>query len=374
MYEDTEKVVIAGLKTPDVDESFYEESMAELARLVESAGGEVVARFDQSRRKRVAATFIGTGKLEQIKQILDEKKVNTVVFDDDLKPNQARNIEKALGRDVKIIDRSGLILDIFATRARTNAAKIQVELAQLEYRLPRLSGMWEHLSRQFGGSIGARGPGETQLEIDRRVVRNRIIKLKQRLEKIETQRRTQRKGRASAFRVALVGYTNAGKSTLLNKLTHAQAFAADKLFATLDPRTRIYRTPDGRKLLFTDTVGFIRKLPHHLVESFRSTLAEATEANLLLIVADAGHAALQDHLDVVDGELQRLGLSDAPKILVINKIDVVDELQLMELEGAFPEAVFVSAKTGKGLEALLGRVFESMPSIGKTRYLPNRLS
>ncbi len=361
MYEDTEKVVIAGLKTPDVDESFYEESMAELARLVESAGGEVVARFDQSRRKRVAATFLGTGKLEQIKQILDEKKVNTVVFDDDLKPNQARNIEKALGRDVKIIDRSGLILDIFATRARTNAAKIQVELAQLEYRLPRLSGMWEHLSRQFGGSIGARGPGETQLEIDRRVVRNRITKLKQRLEKIETQRRTQRKGRASAFRVALVGYTNAGKTTLLNRLTHAKAFAADKLFATLDPRTRIYRTPDGRKLLFTDTIGFIRKLPHHLVESFRSTLAEATEANLLLIVADAGHAALQDHLDVVDGELQRLGLSDAPKILVINKIDVIDELQLMELEGAFPEALFVSAKTGKGFNMLFERIFESMP-------------
>jgi GTP-binding protein HflX len=366
MHEDIEKVIIVGLRTHNVEKSFYEDSMVELARLVESAGGEVVSRVDQTLRRPVSATFIGSGKLEEIGRVMEETGASTVIFDDDLKPKQAHNIESGLGKGVKIIDRSGLILDIFATRARTRAAKIQVELAQLKYTLPRLSGMWEHLSRQFGGAIGARGPGETQLEIDKRTIMRRIATLKKKLEKIETQRRTQRKGRANSFRVALLGYTNAGKSTLLNKLTHAGAFAEDKLFATLDPRTRTYRTPEGVKILFTDTVGFIRKLPHHLVESFRSTLAEATEADSLLIVADATHPAICDHLKVVDTELQRMGLSDASKILVINKIDIVDELTLIELEKAFPDAVFVSAKSGNGLDCLLDNILKGIPESATT--------
>ncbi|MCK5834021.1 GTPase HflX [bacterium] len=357
MQDSIEKVVIVGVRTQKTSKCNFDESMNELERLAETAGGRVIDRVEQTLNNPNSATFVGSGKLEFVKKVLEENEAFTVIFDDDLKPNQARNIGKVLGKDIKVIDRSGLILDIFATRARTNAAKIQVELAQLEYLLPRLAGMWGHLSRQYGGSIGARGPGETQLEIDRRVVRRRIATLKLKLEKIEKQRRTQRKGRSNSLRVAILGYTNAGKSTLLNKMTHANAYAEDKLFATLDPRTKILRTPECKTALLTDTVGFIRKLPHHLVESFRSTLAEAKEADILIIVADALHEALDDHLIVVEKELERMQLVDTPKILTINKIDLIDELRYSQLSCKYPEAVFISAQDGKGLNKLIEKIF-----------------
>jgi GTP-binding protein HflX len=332
--------------------------MLELERLVDTAGGEVVARIEQTLDMPVAATFIGKGKLEELKAIIEMENCKTVVFDDDLKPKQLYNIERALGEDIKVLDRSGLILDIFATRARTSEAKIQVELAQLEYLKPRLAGMWVHLSRQEGGSIGARGPGETQLETDRRVIDRRISKLKDKLNKVESQRQTRRKSRGKEFRVSLLGYTNAGKSTLLNKLTNSDAYAEDKLFATLDPRTRIFRDEWGRKMLFTDTVGFIRKLPHDLVESFKSTLAEAVESDMILTVAEAGHPALRDHLAVVRQEIVRLGISDKHNLLVLNKIDLIDDFHRLDLERDYPKAVLISAATGEGIDNLIQRIID----------------
>ena len=365
MSHSKEKVIIIGVRLLDTSRSSFDESMNELEKLVETARGQVIVRLEQTLKSPVPATYVGKGKLEEVKQILDEHEAFTVVFDEDLKPNQARNIENALGRDVKVIDRSGLILDIFATRARTSAAKIQVELAQLEYILPRLSGMWAHFSRQYGGSIGARGPGETQLETDRRVIRRRIAALHTKLDKIEVQRRTQRRARSSQFRVSLLGYTNAGKSTLINRLTNASAFAEDKLFATLDPRTRKFRTRDGRTALFTDTVGFIRKLPHHLIESFRSTLAEAIEADLLLIVADASHEALDEHLSVVEDELSRMRLQDANKLLIFNKIDITDEFRLCEIKHNYPEGLLISAKSSEGIDVLIDSVLSFANIVSK---------
>lgn len=358
MRKRKERFIVVGLRTGDQTRHFFEESMMELERLVDTAGGKVVGRLEQSLEKPVPATFIGKGKVLELKGLLETEKCDSVVFDDDLKPSQLRNIEEILGGNIKIIDRSGLILDIFASRARTNEARIQVELAQLEYLKPRLAGMWEHLSRQYGGSIGARGPGETQLETDRRTIDRRIAKLKDKLEKVESQRETRRKARSREFRVALVGYTNAGKSTLLNALTHSKAHAEDKLFATLDPRTRIYRDPWGHKILFTDTVGFIRKLPHDLVESFKSTLAEAVESDLILIIADAGHPALEDHLKVVEKELHRLEISNKPRLLVLNKIDIIDEFQELDIERDHPEAILISATEDRGIEELRNKILE----------------
>jgi len=365
MQNGKEKIIIVGLRILGESIEFYEESMAELGRLVESAGGEVIARLDQSREKPVPATFIGKGKLDELKSIVEMEKCYSVIFDDDLKPNQKRNIEYALGGEVKVIDRSGLILDIFASRAKTAEAKIQVELAQLEYLRPRLTGMWEHLSRQYGGSIGARGPGEKQLETDRRVLDKRISVLRRKLGQIEKQRRVRRQHRKGVFRVALLGYTNAGKSTLLNAITNARAFAGNKLFATLDPRTRVYRYTTGRKVLFTDTVGFIRKLPHHLVESFRSTLAEAGEADIIIIVADASHPALRDHLEVVSAELERMEIDGRRRLLVLNKTDLIDDTAYAELTRRYsgPEVVFVSAKIGTGIDRLLDKILEYIPTL-----------
>jgi len=357
-----ETVVIVGLRTLDQSPDFYEESMVELSRLVYSAGGKVISRLDQTREKPVPATFIGKGKLDELTELVQSDNCHTVVFDDDLKPVQLRNIETALGGETKVIDRSALILDIFASRARTAEAKIQVELAQLEYMRPRLAGLWPHLSRQYGGSIGARGPGETQLETDRRVVDRRIAGLKRKLVKIERQRKTRMKRRRGMFRVSLLGYTNAGKSTLLNALTNSKAFAGDKLFATLDPRTRSYCDPWGRRLLFTDTVGFIRKLPHHLVESFRSTLSEAGESDLILIVADASHPAIEDHLDVVHSELERMEIDDRQRILLLNKSDLIDEFTRIALSRKYPHGRFISASEGEGLVELMEEILSRVPA------------
>lgn len=351
-----EKVIIVGLKTKKIPQEFFDESMRELELLVGSAGGQVVARLIQTLCHPVSATFIGKGKLVELSELVRKHEVETVIFDDDLKPNQTREIEKALDDKVKVLDRSGLILDIFATRARTLESRIQVELAQLEYLKPRLSGLWSHFSRQWGGSIGARGPGETQLETDRRGIDKKIALLKNKLSRIEKSRKIQRKSRSGKFRISLLGYTNAGKSTLLNALTKASVYVEDKLFATLDPRTKIFRDADKNLFLITDTIGFIRKLPHDLIESFRSTLAEAEEADLIIIVADATHPAVGEHLNIVETELFRMGITEKPRILVFNKVDLIDGLTIAGLVRKYPDAIYISALKKRGLRELISKI------------------
>ncbi len=325
-------------------------SMEELARLADTAGAKVKGTLTQSRGRFHAATFIGKGKLEELKALVADTEADVAIFNDDLAPPQMRNLEKALG--VKVIDRSEIILDIFARRARTREARLQVELAQLEYTLPRLTGMWKHLERQAGG-IGTRGPGETQLETDRRLVRERIARLKRALEAVERERETQRRSRRREFRAALVGYTNAGKSTLFNALTRAQVFVEDRLFATLDATTRQMVSPDRRRALLTDTVGFIRKLPHHLVASFHSTLVEAIEADLLLHVVDCADPDMDRQMQAVEKVLEGILTEPRPTTLVFNKIDLLRDPDLEAgLRAAYPESFLVSARTGAGLAEL----------------------
>jgi GTP-binding protein HflX len=324
-------------------------SMEELARLADTAGAPPVAHLVQRRGAISPSTFIGKGKVEEVKALAAEFKAEVAIFNDDLSPPQVRNLEKAL--QLRVIDRSELILDIFARRARTRESRLQVELAQLQYTLPRLTGMWTHLERQAGG-IGTRGPGETQLEVDRRKVRERIAKLKQQLEAVDRERETQRRRRRREFRVAIVGYTNAGKSTLFNKLTRAGVFVEDRLFATLDATTRQMVSPDRQVLLLTDTVGFIRKLPHHLVASFRSTLTEATEADLLLHVVDAADRERERQIVAVDGVLEELLKEPRPTWMVFNKSDCLDEQGIAALKARNSDCFVVSASTGAGLKEL----------------------
>ncbi len=312
-----EKIVIVGIVTPGQNEEKTQEYLNELEFLALTAGGKVVKRFIQKLPHPDPSTFVGKGKLEEIKNFVEEYKPDAVIFDDELTPSQQRNIEKALG--IKILDRTLLILDIFAQRARTAYAKTQVELAQYQYLLPRLKRMWTHLERQKGG-IGLRGPGESQLEMDRRIILDKIALLKKRLEKIDRQKSTQRKHREELIRAALVGYTNVGKSTLMNLLTKADVFAENKLFATLD--TTIRKVVIGNlPFLLTDTVGFIRKLPTHLVESFKSTLDEVREADILLHVIDISHPNWQEQYEVVNQTLKEIGAGEKPQILIFNKID-----------------------------------------------------
>jgi GTP-binding protein HflX len=321
-----------------------------LSLLADTAGATVLDRIVQRRGTIHPATFIGKGKLEEVKDLAVRHEADVTIFDDDLSPAQVRNLEKALG--TKVIDRSELILDIFARRARTRESRLQVELAQLEYTFPRLTGMWRHLERQAGG-IGTRGPGETQLETDRRLVRERIARLKDELKAVERERETQRRRRRGEFRAALVGYTNAGKSTLFNALTRSSVFVENRLFATLDATTRQMVSPDRVMALVTDTVGFIRKLPHHLVASFHSTLVEAIEADLLLHVVDASDPEFRNRIEAVDGVLEGLMTTPRETRIVFNKIDLVhEEDQLASLRVEFPGALQVSARTGRGLEAL----------------------
>src|SRR5712692_1638963 len=282
----SEKVIAVGVVLPDQTRRVAEEHLDELEKLIQTAGGVVVAKVLAKRDAPDAATWIGSGKAEEIRRLAEKEKVSLIVFDDELSPAQTRNLEKIIG--TKVIDRSALILDIFAGRARSREAQTQVELAQLEYMLPRLTRAWTHLERQAGG-IGTRGVGETQLELDRRIIRNRISRLKEELRKIERTRETQRKGRNEAFVVALVGYTNAGKSTLFNRLTGGDALTVDQLFATLDAKSQRAAFEAPRETVIVDTVGFIRKLPHHLVASFRSTMEEAVAADLVLHVIDSSH-------------------------------------------------------------------------------------
>ncbi len=325
-------------------------SLEELVRLSETAGARVLETVTQKRGVVHPATFIGRGKLDELRAEVESSDADMVIFDDDLSPAQVRNLEKALAR--KVVDRSELILDIFARRARTREARLQVELAQLEYTLPRLTGMWKHLERQAGG-IGTRGPGETQLETDRRIVRERIARLRKALQALERERETQRRRRRREFRAAIVGYTNAGKSTLFNALTRSRVFVEDRLFATLDATTRQLVSPTRHVALLTDTVGFIRKLPHHLVASFHSTLVEAIEADLLLHVVDASDPHFRRQIAAVEEVLEEILEVPRPTTLVFNKTDLIADATVVEgLRIECPGSFAVSARTGEGLDAL----------------------
>ena len=322
----TEKAILVGLVIPEQNEQKVKEYLDELAFLADTAGGDAVKRFTQKMDYPNSVTFVGTGKLQEIKEYVVENEIGLVIFDDELSPKQLRNIEKEL--QVKILDRTSLILDIFASRAQTAHAKTQVELAQYKYMLPRLTRLWTHLERQRGG-VGMRGPGETQLEMDRRIILNRMSLLKQRLAEIDRQKTTQRSNRGRMIRVALVGYTNVGKSTLMNLLSKSDVFAENKLFATLDTTVRKVII-DNLPFLLSDTVGFIRKLPTDLVDSFKSTLDEVREADLLLHVVDIAHPDFEDQIQVVEKTLGDLGCSDKPCMIVFNKIDAYDWVEKEE--------------------------------------------
>ncbi|MCJ7507396.1 MAG: GTPase HflX [candidate division Zixibacteria bacterium] len=349
-----EKAVLVGVKLPQINRFVAEDSLAELSLLAKTAGAEVLESIIQEKKKIDAGLFIGKGKVEQIKQLCLDREANLVIFDDDLSPGQIFNLEKIL--DLKVIDRSCLVLDIFAKRARTTEAKIQVELAQLQYLLPRLTRGWLHLSRQWGG-IGTKGPGETQLEVDRRVIKKKIGDLKGKLVKIDKERQTQRKKREDFFKVALVGYTNAGKSTLFNQLTKATVPVEEKLFTTLDSFTRILRFSKKHDILLTDTVGFIRKLPHHLIASFRSTLDEVKLADLLLHIVDISHPNFSQQIEKVSQTLEELSCSTKPTLLVFNKIDKLKgELPLGLCSSYEVEPIFISAEKGIGLTNLITNI------------------
>jgi len=313
-----EKAILIGLITPDLKAEQVYEYLDELSFLAKTAGALPVRNFTQKLKHPDNKTFLGKGKIEEVRKYVEEECIDIIIFDDDLTPSQIRNIEKIF-LECKILDRSNLILDIFASRAQTAQARTQVELAQYEYLLPRLTRMWTHLERQKGG-IGMRGPGETQIETDRRIIKDKIALLKNKLDKIDKQSLTRRKGRADMIRVALVGYTNAGKSTLMNKLSKSEIFAENKLFATLDTTVRkvvIQNLP----FLLSDTVGFIRKLPHQLVESFKSTLDEVRESDLLIHIVDISNPSFEDQIDIVNKTISEIGAENKPTILVFNKID-----------------------------------------------------
>jgi GTP-binding protein HflX len=362
--KDSEKAVLAGLNADSMDirERSTEESLDELEALLETAGGVSLGRVLQNRATPEPRTFIGEGKAKELKEMLHANGCTLAVFDNELSPSQMRALSEELG--VRVLDRSGLILDIFAQRARTREGRLQVELAQYNYLLPRLTGMWTHLERQAGTSqpIGTRGPGETQLETDRRHIRRKISKLEEELEEVRRVRSTQRRRREKNGMpvVALVGYTNAGKSTLLNKLTDAGIPAVNRLFDTLDTTTRHLKISDTLEILLSDTVGFIRKLPHHLVEAFKATLEELSYADLLIHVIDASNPNWQQQAEVVDSLISELGASATPRIEVFNKCDV-------NPDGIHPRGdavVDISAKTGEGLDALLKKIEERL---SKTR-------
>ncbi|MFH1050650.1 MAG: GTPase HflX [bacterium] len=346
-----EKTLLISVVPKGADKDIMFEHLQELESLVETAGAEVVEKIYQELEKPNPKTAIGKGKIEEIKLIIEEEDIKLIIFDDDITPTQVRNLEKAW--NVKVMDRSGLILDIFAKHARTNEAKTQVELAQSQYLLPRLTRMWTHLSKQFGG-IGTKGPGETQIESDRRVLKTKIAKLKERLDDITVQKEQQRKGRSELPRFALVGYTNAGKSTLMNALTQADVFVEDKLFATLDTTIRAFNFPNGQKALLSDTVGFIRKLPAHLIASFRSTLSEASDADILIHVVDITHPYFSEHIKVVSETLEHLKLQEKPCLLVLNKIDALENKEeIRSVDLLFPDAILVSAERGININRLI---------------------
>jgi GTP-binding protein HflX len=380
-----ERAILIGIIYPGQDEREADDFLDELAFLTETAGAEPVKRFSQRLDMPNPRTFVGSGKIEEIGFFVKENNIDIAIFDDELSPSQLRNIEKELG--CRILDRTNLILDIFARRARTSHARTQVELAQYQYLLPRLTGLWTHLERQRGG-IGLRGPGETEIETDRRIIRERISLLKTQLKKIDTQMATQRKSRGKMVRVALVGYTNVGKSTIMNLLSKSDVFAENKLFATLD--TTVRKVVVGNlPFLLSDTVGFIRKLPHDLVESFKSTLDEVRESDLLVHVVDVSHPNFEDQIRVVDETLREINSSEKPLILVFNKIDAFsfvlkDKFDLTPVEkenhsladlkkswmasDKNHETVFVSAKTKENVDELRNLLYEEVKKIHIKRY------
>ncbi|PDH55624.1 MAG: GTPase HflX [Rhodothermaeota bacterium MED-G12] len=345
---DKEKVLLVGIYGLSSEKYQAEEHLEELALLTDTAGGIPVAKVLQQRNRPDVSSYVGKGKLTELKGQMSALGAKTIIFDDDLSPTQIRNVEKVT--DAKVLDRSALILDIFASRAQTAAAKTQVELAQLQYLLPRLTRYWTHLSRQSGG-IGTKGPGETQIETDRRIIGQRIGVLKSKLEKLDKQRTTQRKSRDQMTRVSLVGYTNAGKSTLMNALTDSGVFAENRLFATLDSTVRRHQLRT-HEILLSDTVGFIRKLPHHLVQSFKSTLDEVREADLLIHLVDGSSTMVHEYIEVVQQTLKELKSNNKQTLLVFNKVDRMDDEQHEILRGEYPNALYISAIRGIGLSEL----------------------
>jgi GTP-binding protein HflX len=377
-----ERAILVGVVHKTQTEEQSQEYLDELAFLAETAGAVTLKRFTQKLLHPDSKTFVGKGKLEEIKTYITLKDIQVVIFDDELSGSQISNIEKAL--DTKTIDRSDLILDIFASRAKTAQAKLQVELAQYQYLLPRLRGMWKHLER-LGGGIGTRGPGETEIETDRRIVKDKIALLRRRLLEIDKQAFTQRKDRGEFIRVALVGYTNVGKSTLMNLLSKSDVFAENKLFATLDTTTRKV-VLDATPFLLSDTVGFIRKLPHHLVESFKSTLDEVREADILLHVVDVSHPGYEEQLGVVNKTLQELKAFDKPILVIFNKIDsyeastfdpwleegvkqeIMSELRERWERETNGNCVFVSATERRNIDDLRRTIMDKVKELYKVRY------
>ena len=357
VYKKTvERAMLVALMTRDLHKELAEEHLTELEELSLTAGAETILKVTQQKSTADSAFYVGKGKAEELKQLIEMNDINLVIFDDDLSPVQLRNLEKLFER--KIVDRSGLILDIFASRAKTKEAKTQVELAQLQYMLPRLTRAWTHLSKQYGG-IGTKGPGETQIETDRRIIRTRISLLKGKLDKIESQRITQSHGRKDFIKISLVGYTNAGKSTLFNLLTKADVFAEDKLFATLDSTTRSIELGKNKKLLVSDTVGFIRKLPPHLVASFKSTLNEVREADIILHVIDFSHPYFEDHIQVVEETLKELNCDKKTRLKIFNKIDAVgDKAKIDFIRNKYDNAIIVSAQRGIHITGLKDKLTE----------------
>lgn len=348
--KDAESAIIVGVVTSKVSRFDVRDHLNELEQLARTAGAEVTDRVTQSLNSPDPSTFIGSGKVNELKRLSAERDSDLIIFDDDLSPVQVRNIEKQV--NCKLLDRSGLILDIFANRAQTAAAKTQVELAQLDYLSSRLTRRWTHLSRQEGG-IGTKGPGEKQIETDRRLIDKRMAKLRDKLDKIDRQRTTQRKGRRGITTVSLVGYTNAGKSTLMNALSDTELLSEDRLFATLDATTRTVQLDTNKEVLLSDTVGFIRKLPHRLIESFKSTLDEVRESDALVHVVDVTHRRFEEQMDVVKETLAELDCEDKPVLTVFNKIDALEDRNLLRaLRREHPNAAFVSALRGIGLEQL----------------------
>lgn len=351
-----QRAILVGFGRPSVSSEQMEESLDELSRLLESAGGIEIARVTQRGRPH-AAHLVGTGKLEEIAERAQELKATLIVFDDELSPAQMRNLDESLA--VQVIDRPTLILSIFARHAHTKEARTQVELAQYQYLYPRLTGQWSHMTKHEGG-IGTRGPGETQLETDRRLVGRRIQKLKRQLEDIESERVVQRRGREDLYRVVLVGYTNAGKSTLFNRLTRAKVWAEDRLFCTLDPTTRVLAYGGQRRILLTDTIGFIRKLPTLLFAAFKSTLSEVAAADLILIVVDYSDPFYEHALDEVETSLREIGADQVPRVYVLNKIDRLNGSPVapFSMDRPHGEVVAISATDGIGIERLVSVIVQ----------------
>ncbi|MEW6507725.1 MAG: GTPase HflX [Bacteroidota bacterium] len=362
-----ERAILIALATGNYTRDQVEEHLDELELLTDTAGAETVFKIFQDKNHPDPAFFIGKGKAEEIAQLIELNDIHIVIFDDDLNPTQVRNLEKLFDR--KVLDRSGLILDIFASRAKTCESKTQVELAQLQYMLPRLTRAWTHLSKQYGG-IGTKGPGETQIETDRRIIRSRISKLKENLKKIDSQQITKSASRKNFVNATLVGYTNAGKSTLLNLLTSAGVLAEDKLFATLDSTTRAFELDKNKKILLSDTVGFIRKLPHNLVASFKTTLNVVKEADIILHVIDVSHEFYDDQIKVVEETLKELNSSNKKELKIFNKIDLLKERHIIEtLSIQYPDSIFISAARGIGIN----RLIDSLTAIFEMNVTANQV-